>query len=119
MHKQARPPTECTGTLLAEEHGQNMLDATNHKEVIMYKNSMLLAIGAALLLSLFCVDGSYAFQIISRKPPVDFMTVAQMNGWTAGPLQVVGILFGVGLVVLIGRGIRKLRLRHQHPGYQA
>ena len=85
----------------------------------MYKNSALLAIGAALLLSLFFVDASYAFQIINRKPPVDFMTVAQMNGWTEGPLQVVGILFGVGLVVLIGRGIRKLRMRHHHPGYQA
>jgi hypothetical protein len=85
----------------------------------MYKNSALLAIGAALLLSLFFVDGSYAVQIISKKPPVDFLTVAHMNGWTEGPLQVVGILFGVGLVVLIGYGIRKLRLRHQHPGYQA
>jgi len=85
----------------------------------MYKNSALLAIGAALLLSLFFVDGSDAFQIINKKPPVDFMTVAQMNGWTEGPLQVLGILFGVGLVVLIGRGVRKLRMRHQHPGYQA
>ncbi len=84
----------------------------------MYKNSALLAIGAVLLLSLFFVDGSYAFQIISRKPPVDFMTVAQMNGWTEGPLQVVGILFGAGLVVLIGLGIRRLRHRHHQPGYQ-
>ena len=84
----------------------------------MYKNSVLLAIGAALLLSLFFVDGSYAFQIINRKPPVDFMTVAQMNGWTEGPLQVVGILFGAGLVVLIGLGIRRLRHRYHQPGYQ-
>jgi hypothetical protein len=84
----------------------------------MYKNSVLLAIGAALLLSLFFVDGSYAFQIINRKPPVDFMTVAQMNGWTEGPLQVVGILFGAGLVVLIGLGIRRLRQRYHQPGYQ-
>jgi hypothetical protein len=51
----------------------------------MFKKYTLLAIGAALLLSLFVVDGSYAFQIINRKPPVDFMTVAEMNGWTNGP----------------------------------
>lgn len=84
----------------------------------MYRNSALLAIGAALLLSLFFVDGSYAFQIINKKPPVDFMTVAQMNGWTEGPLQVLGILFGAGVVVLIGLGIRKIRHRHHHPSYQ-
>ncbi len=34
----------------------------------MYKNPALLTIGAALLLSLFCVDGSYAFQIVNGKP---------------------------------------------------
>jgi hypothetical protein len=33
IDKQAEPPTECTGMLIAEEHAQNMLDATNHKEV--------------------------------------------------------------------------------------
>lgn len=83
----------------------------------MYKNFALLSIGGALLLSLFFVDAGYAVQIVRQKPPVDLLTVAQMNGWTEGPLQVVGILFGVGLIVLIGRGIRKLR--HHHPGYQA
>jgi len=83
----------------------------------MCKNSVLFAIGAALLLSLLVVDGSDAVQIINRKPPVDFLTVAEMNGWTKGPLQVVGFLFGTGLIVLIGLGIRKLR--HHHPGYQA
>lgn len=83
----------------------------------MCKNSALFAIGAALLLSLFVVDGSEAFQIINRKPPVDFMTVAEMNGWTKGPLQIVGFLFGAGLIVLIGLGIRKLQ--HHHAGYQA
>ncbi len=75
----------------------------------MYKNFALLSIGAALLLSLFFVDAGYAFQTIRQKPPVDLLTVAQMNGWTDGPLQVIGILFGVGLIVLIGLGIRKLR----------
>ena len=39
----------------------------------MYKNSALLTIGAALLLSLFCVDGSYAIQLVNSKPPVSFM----------------------------------------------
>jgi hypothetical protein len=80
---------------------------------MMYKKFSLLSIGAALFLSLFFVDGAYAFQIVSTKPPVDFMTVARMYGWTEGPLQVVGILFGAGLIVLIGLGITKLR----HPRY--
>jgi len=84
---------------------------------MMYKNFALLSIGAALLLSLFFVDAGYAVQIVSKKPPVDFLTVAQMNGWTEGPLQVIGILFGVGLIVLLGLGIR--RLRHPQYGHQA
>ncbi|MDZ4853870.1 MAG: hypothetical protein SGJ26_03245 [Nitrospirota bacterium] len=83
----------------------------------MYKHSALLTIGAVLLLSLFCVDGGYAFQIVNRKPPVDFLTVAEMNGWTELPLQMVGFLIGAGLIVLIGLGIR--RLRHHHHGYQS
>jgi hypothetical protein len=85
----------------------------------MYKNSVLLAIGAALLCSLFFVDGGYAFQIVNRPPPVDFLTVAKMNGWTEGPMQVVGILSGAGLVVLVGLGIRRLRHNHHyHYGQQ-
>ena len=83
----------------------------------MYKNYALLTIGAALLLSLFCVDGGYAFQIVNSKPPVGFMTVAEMNGWTEGPLQVVGILLGTGLIALIGRGLKK-RVRHHHYEHQ-
>lgn len=67
----------------------------------MYKNFALSSIGAALLCSLFFVDAGYAFQIVNRKPPVDFWTVAEMNGWTEGPWQVVAILVGVGLIVLI------------------
>ena len=84
----------------------------------MRKYSAMLPFGAALLLSLFCVDG-YAFQIVNGKPPVDFMTVAKMNGWTEGPMQVVGILLGTGLIVLIGRSIRRMRVRrHHHYGHQ-
>ncbi len=83
----------------------------------MYTNSALLTIGAALLLSLFCVDGGYAIQIVNSKPPVDFMTVAGMNGWTERPLQIVGILLGTGLIALIGRGLRR-RLRHHHSEHQ-
>ncbi len=79
----------------------------------MYKNFSQLSIGAALLLSLFFADAGYAIQIINKKPPVDLLTVAEMNGWTEVPLQVVGILFGVGLIVLLWLGIRKLR----HPQY--
>ena len=83
----------------------------------MYKNPALLAIGAALLLSLFYIDEGYAFQIVNNKPPVGFMTVAEMNGWTEGPLQIVGILLGTGLIALIGRGLTR-RLRHHHYGHQ-
>jgi hypothetical protein len=83
----------------------------------MYKNSALLTIGAALLLSLFCVDGGYAFQIVNRPPPVDFLTVAEMYGWTEGPLQLVGILLGTGLIMLVGFGLRR-RLRYHHYGHQ-
>ena len=85
----------------------------------MHKYSALLPFGAALLLSLFCVDGGYAFQIANGKPPVDFMTVATMNGWTEGPMQVVGILLGTGLIVLVGRSIRRMMVRrHHHYGHQ-
>ena len=84
----------------------------------MYRNPALLTFGAALLLSLFCVDGSYAIQIVNGKPPVDFMNVATINGWTEGPMQVVGVLLGTGLIALIGRGLKK-RLRHHHYEHQA
>jgi hypothetical protein len=82
----------------------------------MYKNSALLTIGAALLLSLFCVDGGYAIQIVNSKPPVDLLTVAEMNGWTEGPLQFVSILFVIGLSLLLGFGIRKVQ--HHRYGHQ-
>jgi hypothetical protein len=84
----------------------------------MRKYFSMLPFGAALLLSLFCVDGSYAIQITNGKPPVDFMTVATMNGWTEGPMQVVGILLGTGLIVLLGRSIRRMMRRHHHYGHQ-
>ena len=83
----------------------------------MYKNSALLAFSAALLCSLFFVDGGYAFQIVNRPPPVDFLTVAEMYGWTEGPLQLVGILLGAGLIMLVGLGLRR-RLRYHHYGHQ-
>ncbi|MEO8341999.1 MAG: hypothetical protein ABI604_20265 [Nitrospirota bacterium] len=83
----------------------------------MYKNSTLLAIGTVLLLSLYSVDSGSAFQIVNGPPAVDFLTVAEMNGWTGVPLQMVSFLVGAGLIVLIGLGIR--RLRHHHRGYQS
>jgi len=82
----------------------------------MYKNFVSLAISAALLLPLFFVDAGYAVQITNRKPPVDFMTVAEMYGWTRVPWQVVGILFVGGLILLAGFGIR--RIRHHRYGHQ-
>lgn len=85
----------------------------------MRKYFSMLPFGTALLLSLFCVDGSYAIQIANGKPPVDFMTVATMNGWTEGPMQVLGILLGTGLIVLAGRSIRRMMVRrHHHYGHQ-
>ena len=85
----------------------------------MRKYNAMLTVGAALLLSLICVDGGYAFQIANGKPPVDFMAVATMNGWTEGPMQVVGILLGTGLIVLVGRSIRRMMVRrHHHLGHQ-
>ena len=85
----------------------------------MYKHSALLTFGAALLLSLFCVDGSYAIQIVNRPPPVDLMTVANKYGWTEGPMQVVGVLLGTGLIALVGRSIRKMMVRRRfHYGHQ-
>ena len=85
----------------------------------MYKHSALLTFGAALLLSLFCVDGGYAIQIVNRPPPVDLMTVANKYGWTEGPMQVVGVLLGTGLIVLVGRSIREMMVRrHHHYGHQ-
>jgi len=56
-----------TGTLIAEEHGQKRVNVTNHRRCIMYKNSALLSIGAALLFSLFFIDVGHAFQIEKRQ----------------------------------------------------
>ena len=81
----------------------------------MYKNSALLAFGAALLLSLFSVDGGYAFQIVGRKPPAELLRVAEMNAWTEMPWQVVGILFATGLIVLVVLGAKKFRHHHYRP----
>jgi hypothetical protein len=55
------------GTLIAEEHGQKRVNVTNHRRCIMYKNSALLSIGAALLFSLFFIDVGHAFQIEKRQ----------------------------------------------------
>ena len=39
---------------------------------------------------------------------------ANMNSWTGVPLQVAGILFVAGLIVLVGLGLRGLRHYHGH-----
>ena len=39
---------------------------------------------------------------------------ADMNSWTGVPLQVAGILFVVGLIALVGLGLRGLRHHHGH-----
>src|SRR5713226_6254308 len=73
------PRTESTGTLIAEEHGQKRVNVTNHRRCIMYKNSALLSIGAALLFSLFFIDVGHASQIEKRQG-VRTLTAAEMNG---------------------------------------
>jgi len=45
----------------------------------MYKNSALLAIGAALLFSLFCIDVGFAFQI-DRNQDARILAPAEMKG---------------------------------------
>jgi len=85
----------------------------------MYKNFVSLAISAALLLPLFFVDAAYAVQITNRKPPVDFLTVVEMYGWTRVPWQIVGILFVSGFILLAGLGIRRMMVRrHLRYGHQ-
>jgi hypothetical protein len=84
---------------------------------MMYKNFTLLSVGATLLVSLFFVDAGYAFQIVNRPPPIDFLTVAEMYGWTRGPLQVGAILFAAGLIVLLGFGVRRIRHPHGHHAH--
>jgi hypothetical protein len=105
------------GTRIAMKHDQKLVNVTNHRRWMMSKNSALLAMSVAILVSLFFVDASDAIQIVNRKPPVDFLTVVEMYGWTRGPLQVVSILFVIGVIVLAGLGVRKLR-HHYHYGHQ-
>ena len=76
------PRTGSTGMLIAEEHGQKMVNATNRR-CIMHKNSALLSIGAALLLSLSFFDDSQAFQIEKRQESRILMG-GEMKG-TASP----------------------------------
>ena len=60
------PQEKSTGTLIAHEHDQKRVNVTNHRRCMMYTNSTLLSIGAALLLSLFFIDVGHAFQIDRR-----------------------------------------------------
>jgi hypothetical protein len=76
------PRTRSPGTLIADEHSQ-MNDQRNQlrRRCMMNKNSALLSIGAALLLSLFFVDVGHAFQT-DRKHDVSIVTAGDMNGTT-------------------------------------
>lgn len=175
--------------------GKQVSTRPTKRRCIMYKNSALLSIGAALLFSLFFVDGSHAFQI-DRNQNAGILMAADMKGtatlpitqvsntpnpcggrtgvtcskysppgsgamatdgsrytsqvsntptpcggrtgaacrqqspqgsgatatdWSrytsasiVVPLPLVGILFGAGLIVLIGLGVRGLRHHHGH-----
>ena len=54
----------------------------------MYKNSALLSIGAALLFSLFFVDGGHAFQI-DRNQNAGVLMAGEMNGAASLPIKQV------------------------------
>ena len=79
----------------------------------MHKNSALLSIGAALLCSLFVVDVGHAFQI-DRSQDAHIQMAADMNSLTGVSLLAAGILFGAGLIALVGLGARRLRHPHGH-----
>ena len=76
------PRTRSPGTSIADEHGQmNGQRNQLRRRCMMNKNSVLLAIGAGLLLSLFCVDVGHAFQT-DRKHHASIVTAGDMNGTT-------------------------------------
>jgi hypothetical protein len=70
--------------LIADEHGQTGVNATNYRRCMMYKNFALLSIGAALLLSLSFFDDSQAFQIEKRQESPRIVMGGEMKG-TANP----------------------------------
>jgi len=175
------PRTGPSGTLIADEHDQNMGNVPTSRRCMMNRNSVPLTIGAALFFTLFLVNGGHAFQIdrdqnvtikqVSNTPipcagrtAVTCRTLSQPgpgamatdgsrytshvsntanpcggrtgaactmqrlqgSGTTATdwsrytsasivvPLPLVGILFGVGLIVLVGLGASRLRHHHEH-----
>ena len=75
------PRTGSTGTLIAIKHGQKMINVTNHGRCMMYKNSALLSIGAALLFSLFFLGVGHAFQI-ARNQDAHIVMAGDMKGTT-------------------------------------
>jgi hypothetical protein len=56
---------------------------------MMYKNSALLSIGAALLLSLFCIDVGLAFQIVDRRKDASIVMAGEMKGTANTPTKQV------------------------------
>ena len=76
-----RPRVESAGTLIAKEHGQNRVNVVNHRRCMMYKNSALLSIGAALLCSLFVVNVGLAFQT-DKKKDASIVMAGDMKGTT-------------------------------------
>jgi hypothetical protein len=74
--------------LIAEEHGHKWVNVTNHRRCIMYKNSALLSIGAALLFSLFFIDVGHAFQIEKRQD-ARILMAGEMKGTANLPTKQV------------------------------
>jgi hypothetical protein len=59
---------------------------------MMYKNSALLSIGAALLLSLFLIDVGFAFQIVDRRKDASIVMAGEMKGTANTPPKQVSNL---------------------------
>src|SRR3989442_8469539 len=76
------------GTLIAEAHGQKRINVTNHRRCMMYKNSALLSIGAALLFSLFFINVGHAFQIEKRQD-ARILMAGEMKGTASLPTKQV------------------------------
>lgn len=79
--------TGSTGTVIAVVPGLKMVTVSNHTTIrrcTMNKNSILLSIGAALLLSLFLSDVGHAVQI-DRKQGARNLMAMEMNKTTNAP----------------------------------
>jgi hypothetical protein len=74
--------------VIAVKHGQRMFTVATIRRWIMYRNSALLSIGAALVFSLFFFGVGHAFQI-DRNQDARILMAAQMKGTASLPIKQV------------------------------